>query len=325
MYDLACKFYLHTSNHIIFVMKSVLFLMILSAGYGFAQEPDAKKIQSHLKVVTIASKEIETVLSLKQHVEAPNWSKDGTYFVVNSNGLLYRVPRSGNVKLSLINTGFADHCNNDHGISPDGQLLAISHNKPLNGGRSSAIYTVPISGGKPVEITKDVPSYWHGWSPDGKILTYCAERNGNFDVYTIPATGGKEIRLTTDKGLDDGPEYSPDGKFIYYNSFKNGSMQLWRMKADGTEQVQLTNDAYSNWFPHPSPDGKWIVFISYMQNQGQNHPFGKDVKLRLLSLTDQSITDLTEVFFGGQGTINVPSWSADSKQVAFVTYEVVAK
>lgn len=302
-------------------MKSVLFLMILWASYGFAQEPDSKKIQSHLKVVTIASKEIKTVLSLKQHIEAPNWSKDGNYFIVNSNGLLYRVPRSGKVKLSLINTGFADQCNNDHGISPDGKLLAISHNKPVSGGRSSAIYTVPVSGGKPVEITKDVPSYWHGWSPDGKILTYCAERDGNYDVYTIPATGGKEIRLTTDKGLDDGPEYSPDGKFIYYNSFKNGSMQLWRMKADGTEQVQLTNDSYSNWFAHPSPDGKWIVFISYLQDQGQSHPFGKDVKLRLMLLADRSIRDLTATFFGGQGSINVPSWSPDSKEVAFVSYE----
>ena len=58
------------------------------------------------------------------------------------------------------------------------------------------------------------------WSPDGKWLSYCAERNGVYDVYKIPAEGGTEIQLTTAEGLDDGPEYSPDGKYIYFNSIR---------------------------------------------------------------------------------------------------------
>lgn len=303
------------------VKYALIILPIIQTLHSFSQVPD--NLQSSLKVVDIESKQIQTILSVKQHIEAPNWSKDGSYFIVNSNGKLYRIAKTGDTELTEINTGFADQCNNDHGISPDGKQLAISHNKPIAGGRSSSIYLVPIKGGKPVEVTTQTPSYWHGWSPDGKNLAYCAERDGNYDVYTIPVSGGKETRLTTAKGLDDGPDYSPDGKHIYYNSFSSGNMHLWRMKADGTEQEQLTNDAYSNWFPHPSPDGKWIVFISYMQDQGQSHPFGKDVKLKLMSLKDKSIIDLTEVFYGGQGTINVPSWSPDSKQVAFVSYKVL--
>ncbi|HUH32917.1 MAG TPA: hypothetical protein VLZ28_03130 [Daejeonella sp.] len=301
--------------------KLVILVIALSqtALYGFSQVPD--KLQSNLQTINIESKQIETILSLNQHIEAPNWSRDGNYFIVNSKGKLYSIDIVGNKNLKEINTDYADQCNNDHGISPDGKHLVISHNKKVGNGRSSSIYLLPIGGGKPVEITTNSPSYWHGWSPDGQTLAYCASRDGNFDVYTVPILGGKETRLTFDNGLDDGPEYSHDGKYIYYNSFKTGTMQLWRMNSNGTVHTQLTNDALSNWFPHPSPDGRWVVFISYLENQEQDHPFGKNVKLRLMSLIDKSISDLTEVFYGGQGTINVPSWSPDSKQVAFVSYK----
>jgi Tol biopolymer transport system component len=280
-------------------------------------------MESVLEVVDIYSKKIRVIHKTQQHIEAPNWSKGGTYFIVNNKGKLYKIAVGGSA-MEVINTGFADACNNDHGISPDGKQLAISYNRNVGDGKtSSAVYTLPINGGTPRLVTELSPSYWHGWSPDGKTLTYCAERNGNYDVYTVPVSGGKETRLTTEEGLDDGPDYSPDGNYIYFNTFRNGSMQIWRMKPDGVSQEQLTKDAYSNWFAHPSPDGKWIVFISYIEDQGQKHPFGKDVKLRLMSLKDKSIHDLTAVFFGGQGTINVPSWSPDSKRLAFISYNVV--
>lgn len=300
----------------------MLFLLnFLPARDNGPEQDEPNRIISKLTIVDIDSKKISLVLRIKKHIEAPNWSKDGKYLIVNSGGLLYRVPLASPA-LKPIPTGFADQCNNDHGLSPDGKTLAISHNKPVDGGRSSSVYTMPATGGTPVEVTRQTPSYWHGWSADGKTLAYCAERNGNFDVYSIPITGGKETRLTSDKGLDDGPDYSADGKYIYYNSYASGSMQIWRMKTDGTDKIRLTNDEYSNWFAHPSQDGKWLVYIAYLQNQGQQHPFGKDVKLRLMRLSDQSITDLTPTFFGGQGTINVPSWRADSKHLAFVSYEM---
>jgi Tol biopolymer transport system component len=165
-------------------------------------------------------------------------------------------------------------------------------------------------------------SFWHGWSADGKTLSYCGERNGNFDIYTIGVKGGKEKRLTQTEGLDDGPDYSSDGKYIYFNSYRTGHMQIWRMLADGSKPEQLTFDENSNWFPHPSPDNKWIVFIAYTSDEKQSHLFGKQVKLRLMNLETKAIKDITPVFYGGQGTINVPSWSADSKKIAFVSYSV---
>ncbi len=278
---------------------------------------------SYIQTVDIETGSIETVLTINEHFEAPNWHPDN-YLIVNSRGKLYTLDLERR-ELELLETGFADECNNDHGISPDHKWLAISHNDrehPSTKPYKSAIYVLPIGGGTPRKVTSKVPSYWHGWSPDGKRLAYCAERNGNYDIYTIPVEGGEEKRLTNAEGLDDGPEYSPDGKYIYYNSYKSGHMQLWRMDPNGKNQEQLTFDQNSNWFPHPSPDGKWIVYIAYTSDQKQNHLFGRQVKLRLMNLKTRDIKDITPVFFGGQGTINVPSWSPDSKKVAFVSYSV---
>ena len=176
-----------------------------------------------------------------------------------------------------------------------------------------------------MRLTANTPSYWHGVSPDGKTIVYCAERNGNYDVYALSTEGGAETRLTAAEGLDDGPEYSPDGKYIYMNSYRTGKMQIWRMRPDGSKPEQVTFDNYSNWFAHISPNSKQATIISYLEDQGQKHPFGMQVKLRLVNLEDKTIKDLTEPFFGGQGTINVPSWSPDGKKFAFVKYELEDK
>jgi TolB protein len=223
-------------------------------------------------------------------------------------------------KIKVIDTGFATANNNDHGISFDGKTLAISHHTPENGTRHSIIYTVPIKGGTPKRVTELGPSYWHGWSPDDQWHTYCAERNGEYDVYKIPNEGGQEIRLTTSPGLDDGPEYSPCGKYIYFNSVRTGIMQIWRMAPDGSNQEQVTFDEYNDWFAHPSPDGKWLLFVSYLPDvPAASHPRNKRVMLRLMPVDGNEIKAVS-FLYGGQGTINVPSWSPDSKRVAFVSY-----
>jgi TolB protein len=274
-------------------------------------------LESTLETVAVASTDRSIIYRTRDHIEAPNWSRDGKYFLFNSNGRIYKLPARGGTP-EPVDTGAQIHCNNDHGISPDGTQFAVSDQTV---GGKSRIYLLPIDGGAPRQITPLAPSYWHGWSPDGKTLAYCAERNGNFDIYTIPVDGGEETRLTTAPGLDDGPDYSPDGKYIYFNSERTGMMQIWRMKPDGSEQEQITSDDYNNWFAHPSPDGRWIVFISYAGDV-KGHPANQDVMLRLMSLSDRKIRVLAKLF-GGQGTINVPSWSPDGRNVAFVSYQLV--
>lgn len=286
-----------------------------SQNYG-----QTSQLKSVLEIFSLETGQRKVIYEEKGHFEAPNWSKDGSYLIFNQNGLLYRIKTDGSSK-EQIDTGLAVKCNNDHGISPDGTMLAISNNDMIEGVTSgtSRIYTLPIEGGIPKLVTPEYPSYWHGWSPENDAVVYTASRDNNFDIYRISIHGGNEERLTNSPGLDDGPEYSPDGSYIYYNSMQSGSMEIWRMKANGSEKEQLTNDAYSNWFAHPSPDDKSFVFISYLQDQGDRHPPLKDVALRLYDLKTKEIKTLC-FFTGGQGTINVPSWSPDSKHFAFVSY-----
>ena len=285
----------------------------------FEQLPAAAGKQtliSSLETVTIASTDRHVEYVAAAHFEAPNWSRDGKFLIFNQDGTLHRLAFDGSAP-TLIPTAPQVHCNNDHGISPDGQFLAISDQTTDD--RKSRVYIVPITGGTPRPITPNAPSYWHGWSPDGKTLAFTGERNGNFDIYSIPAAGGDETRLTSAEGLDDGPEYSPDGAWIYFNSERTGHMQIWRMKADGSEQEQVITEESNDWFPHISPDGQWMVFLAYEKGV-TGHPGGKDVELRLMSMKDKSTKVLAKLF-GGQGTINVPSWSPNSLKLAFVSYE----
>lgn len=306
-------------------MKKLMLLSLLTLLLGSAagQHAVQNDTVSFIQTLDIATGKIDTVVTIKAHFEAPNWHPDG-YLIVNSYGKLYTLDLATK-KLSRLNTGFATQCNNDHGISPDGKWLVVSHNdmsNPSTKSYKSTIYILPIGGGEPRAVTTEVMSFWHGWSPDGKTLAYCADRNDLWDIYTIGVEGGKETRLTDGEGLDDGPDYSPDGKYIYFNSYRSGHMHIWRMLADGSQPEQLTFDENSNWFAHPSPDNKWIVYIAYTSDEKQAHQFGKNVKLRLMNLENKAIRDLTPVFYGGQGTINVPSWSPDSRKFAFVSYWV---
>ncbi len=291
---------------------------------------DQRVVESTLEIINVESGFRSIVRRAKEHFEAPNWSRDGKILYYNSGGKIFALPLTGGSP-AVINTGFANKCNNDHGLSPDGKELAIS-DQSKDG--KSRIYVLPAAGGEPRLVTLVAPSYWHGWSPDGKTLTYCAERYDEFDVYTIPVEGGKEKRLTIAPGLNDGPEYSPDSQYIYFNSVRTGQMKIWRMKADGSEQIQVSpNDAYGDWFAHPSPDGNWIVFLSFAKSV-EGHPANKDVVLRIMPVPQGSSSGggvasgseprILATLFGGQGTINVPSWSPDSKDVAFVSYRLVA-
>jgi hypothetical protein len=272
-------------------------------------------LYSTLETVPIASGDRRVAYVAATHFEAPNWSRDGSYFLFNQEGGIYRLPVSGGEPTRLV-TGAQAQCNNDHGISSDGTRLAISDSTEV---KKSMVYTLPIAGGTPKKITTNSPSYWHGWSPDGSTLVFTGQRDNNFDIYTIPVAGGEEKRLTTAAGLDDGPEYSPDGQWIYFNSERTGSMQIWRMHSDGSGQEQVITSETNDWFPHISPDGKWMVYLSYEKGV-TGHPANRDVTLNVMAMADKK-TKVLATLFGGQGTINVPSWSPDSTKVAFVSYE----
>lgn len=271
-------------------------------------------MRSVLCIYELATGVIEEVLSTDRLIEAPNWTLDGASLVVNGDGRMFRVPLDA-PGLVQIDTGHAVDCNNDHGISPDGSRLVISDSTDTG---QSCIWIVPITGGTPRRITEQVPSWWHGWSPDGKTLAYVGRRDGKFGIYTIGVDGGPEQHLVSGGGHYDGPDYSPDGAWIWFNSDRGGSMDLWRIPATGGAPEQMTSDDRVNWFPHPAPDGHSVLYLSYEPGTA-GHPRDRDVELRLLDTADGSVRTLSALF-GGQGTINVPCWSPDGSRFAFVRY-----
>ncbi len=287
-----------------------------------AASPQAQSapVTSRLEIYDIATKTRTVVRQFDGRIEAPNWTPDGRFLVYNSNGLIFRIPAAGG-EPQAIDTGTVKSCNNDHVLSADGKVLAISARGPAG---PSQVFWLPITGGEPTLVTPASPSYLHGITPDGKQLAYCASRNGNYDIYVIPITGGEEKRLTVEPGLDDGPEYSPDGRIIWFNSVRTGLMQVWRMNADGTGQTQMTFDEANSWFPHVSRDGKRVVMIVYAKGDVEpgSHPANKNVELRLMPAAGGKPETIVRLF-GGQGTLNVNSWAPDNRRFAFVSYELV--
>ena len=270
---------------------------------------------SHLEVWGAATGTSQIIYSSSTPFEAPNWTPDGRALIYNSQGHLYHFDLATGTP-TVIDTGFAVRSNNDHVLSFDGTMLGISDHTEEG---HSIVYVVPVEGGTPRRVTALGPSYLHGWSPDGRYLVYTGARDDEYDIYRIGVEGGDETRLTTAIGLDDGSEYTPDGRYIFFNSVRSGTMQLWRMGADGSDQKQMTDDEFNNWFPHVSPDGKEIVFISYLSDVAPSaHPPYKQVYLRRMSV-EGGRARVVAYLYGGQGTINVPSWSPDGTHFAFVS------
>ena len=307
-------------------MKKVLVLLALVAASvaAWAQHPQAE--HSYLEIYDLATRTHRVVKEFPYVVEAPNWTPDGKWLVINVNGKLYKLAPDGSSDLIEIPTGAITQCNNDHVVTADGKWIGLSSNDPANRRYNSYVYVVPFEGGEPRRITPEGPSYLHGISPDGKTAAYCAFRGPDQeqDVWAMPVKGGKEVRLTDAPGLDDGPEYSPDGKHIWFNSVRSGRMQVWRMKANGKEQTQMTFDEDMNsWFPHISPDNKKVVYIAYHDYEvaPDSHIADLNVQLRMIPATGGEPEVLVD-FFGGQGSINVNSWSPDSRKFAYVSYRL---
>jgi Tol biopolymer transport system component len=274
-------------------------------------------LRSIIETYELATGHVHQVLAVDGRIEAPNWAPSGDWLLVNGEGRVYRVPLA-KPALQVIDTGAALQCNNDHGLTPDGTgLILSSHHE----GEGSLIYVMPVSGGDLRKVSPEAPSWWHGISPDGRVLAYVAAREGRrvIDVYTQSVDGGDETRLTFGEGHCDGPDYSPDGTRIYYNCDRTGHAQIWVMAADGSGQRQLFADDQVNWFPHPSPDGRHLLYLAYPPGT-EGHPADLPVAL-VLSDPDGSNRRRVREFTGGQGTINVPCWAPDSSAFAYVRYE----
>jgi TolB protein len=318
-----------------------IFAVALAAISAFAQTPapapkqtskaPQQRLRSKVVIFDLASKQTRVVHTADTVWEAPNWTRDGKFLVSNSGGALYRIPVDGKGAPEKLAVPAELSCNNDHDFSRDGKWLAISASSPT--ARGSQVYIVNADGTNPRQVTTVSPSYFHGWSPDGKYVSLVAQRNGSsYDLYRIPFAGGAEERLTSNAGYDDGPDYSPDGKWIYFNSDRGSGWNVWRIPASGggpddAKAERITNDDLEDWFPHASPNSKWMVFLSFPAGTTGHGSRMPGVQLRIIPMPGKTLKpakiETLLTFFGGQGTINVNSWSPDSKQFAFVQYEPI--
>lgn len=267
------------------------------------------------------------VCTTDRHIEAPNWSPDGRWLVVNGGGRLYRIAADGSGGAIEIDTAPVEDLNNDHVISPDGRWLFVTS-------EDSHIYRLPFAGGTPVRVSNDRPPayafrhYLHGISPDGHVLAYVGlELHAGrlmTRIWTIPAAGGNDTLHTDGTRLVDAPEFSPDGTELWFNGEPEGAApghaQIFRQPLDGKHALQVTADERVNWFPHPAPDGSLVAYLSYPPGT-VGHPADRAVLIRTMRPDGSDIRDI-DAFNGGQGTINVPSWAPDSSAFAYIRYPV---
>ncbi len=284
-------------------------------------------LRSHISIYDLRTRSVHVIYTADVLFEAPNWSSDGSYLLANSGGKLYRLELQpdGTARPHELALDPKYVCNNDKALAPNGKRLAFS--AATGGSRGSQIFLADADGSHPRLLVAETPSYFHGWSPDGATLAFVAKRDKNFDLFRIAASGGSQFRMTKDAGHNDGPDYSPDGRWIYINSDRSGTEQIWRLGANGNEASRaerITEDGMQDWFPHPSPNGKWLVFLAFPR-EIEGHNARLKVQLRMQPiLSGQGATRKSELlitFFGGQGTINVNSWSPDSTRFAFVSYD----
>jgi TolB protein len=327
-HDLALNAELHvglfTCSHEAGVVEQAVFSnvrVIIPAAPDF--KPYTDYLGSHLEVMEVATGLRKILHSDPGSIQAPNWTPDDKLLFNSAAGVMYTYDIAAN-KVSELETGKCRQNNNDHVLSFDGKMLALSNyaGEP----RRSVAFILPTKGSKePKQITSPDAghAYLHGWSPDGKKLVFTGGRKGetgNYrNLWSVDVDTKLETAITPPGTLDDGPEYTPDGKYIYFNSVRTGTMQIWRMRPDGAHPEQVTFDEYNDWFPHISPDGKWIVYIAFPVDMDPwSHPFYRQCYIRLMP-TSGGVPKTIAYLYGGQGSMNTPGWSPDSKRIAFVT------
>ncbi|MFD0971269.1 TolB family protein [Plantactinospora endophytica] len=265
-------------------------------------------------------RQFETALC---RLESPNWLSSGDALVLNGEGLLWRLSLAPTRQLEKIEVTGVPQLNNDHVLDPDGEHIYLS-------AYDRQIYRAPVSGGAAELVTTDssvgVQHFLHGVHPRGDRLAFIGLRpapgDGRTlaDVFTMSVDGGDYRKLTSGPGHSDGCEYSPDGEWVYFNTeLFDGHAQIARIRPDGSGLERLTFDDHVNWFPHISPDGRWATYLAFSPGT-EGHPSNVWVDVKVVALDDWSSATTAARLFGGQGTLNTPSWAPDSSAFAYVSY-----
>lgn len=131
------------------------------------------------------------------------------------------------------------------------------------------------------------------FSPDGKLIAFSAQYDGNTDVFVVPVEGGLPVRLTWHPGSDAARGFTPDGKKVLFisqrNTFTGRYAQLYTVDIEGgyPEKLEIPNAYYASW----SPDGKRMAYtpLPPVHAQWKNYRGGTVSTIWLYDFTDRSV------------------------------------
>ena len=151
------------------------------------------------------------------------------------------------------------------------------------------------------------------FSPDGTMIAFTGQYDGNTDVFIVPATGGIPKRLTWHPGGDLVRDFSPDGKKILFasqrNSFTNRYLQLFTVDvASGAEeQLQIPNAFWASY----SPDGNSIAYTTIPDRfeQWKNYRGGTASRIWLYDIKSHKVVEISKPTSGSNDS--KPVWKGN--------------
>ena len=131
------------------------------------------------------------------------------------------------------------------------------------------------------------------FSPDGSLLAFSGQYDGNTDVYLVPTAGGVPKRLTWHPGADLVQGFTPDGKAVLFvsprNSYSNRYAQLFTVPLEGGMPEQMK-------IPYAfraalSPDGTRVAYNPLYEAfiQWKHYRGGTNSVIWIVKLSDYSL------------------------------------
>ena len=190
--------------------------------------------------------------------------------------------------------------------------------------RSNQIYTATTTGGSVTRLTTSGKNYRPHWSPDGARIAYVHEAPaGHRDIWVMNANGSKKQQVTH-LGDTTEPSWSPDGKWLAfgaggtppYDAGRDYPLRKIRSTAPFGSPVTLPvgdNEANVAGSLAWSPDGKKIAFVS------NTFPASPDHYLLVYVIATRQVDLVSEVGGSccGEGSFSDPTWTNDSRTIAF--------